>query len=217
VVLCVVIILIGFTWRLIRRVITKCLYIMFRLTGLTRLYAHLKTSKQRRRLMLERWQRLAVTDGLDGPRSQPTADLYSPESGVCKREPPLFGWPISLAVGRNRVASYQKLTDASSLSDEFECNNNNNYGAEATGRRVECGQPGYRSSITRSMGLPMAGKWCAGLGTLSGSAGRALLRTSGNFLIRDCRRYRDGAENAKATNGNNILDEGLRREQLHLA
>lgn len=49
----VAIVLIGFTWRLIRRLIVKSLHLVFNLTGLTSLYEQATTRRHVRRGQLK--------------------------------------------------------------------------------------------------------------------------------------------------------------------
>lgn len=189
-ILIVAIIAIGFTWRLIRRAIIQCLYLVLKLTGLTRLYDHLRAKRQRRR---EAVMGRVAGGGRDRP-----------ESSACY-------WPISLAFPGPPQASVE--VNAHAHHHHHHHDNDDKDHAQATRGPTERGQLRRRSSIGRSLVLPMAANWCAGLGSSSG--GRALLRSSGNFLLRGCVGL--GGSNTKTKGDRHFLNYDPRQGHLHLA
>lgn len=194
----VAIVLIGFTWRLMRRAITKCLYIVFKLTGLTRLHDHL-------------WNRhLDMIEGHEqrrqhGLRDQQLDDVefHKPATSFVLR------WPISLVVDIYKsVLSYKKLSN-------YDHDNDDDNITTATRRPIECGQLRRRSVVGQSMvNLPLAANWCAGLRSSTRLNGReALLRQSGNILRRDCAISYDG--NGGPTRTNYTLNYNFARQEQH--
>lgn len=140
-ILFVAIVLFSFTWRLIRRAIVKCLHLVFKLTGLMRLYEHVRSKRASGR----RWTLTSWCGGFNG--------FGQTDSSWWQRR------PVSLFVSGPAELAYEKLV-GDDTNDHLHQNGAN---VQATTRRpIKRGhlrRPSL-SSFGRSLALPMGASWC---------------------------------------------------------
>lgn len=191
-ILFVAIVLVGFTWRLIRRAIVKCLHVVFELTGLTRLYERVWSKGGNCR----RWLPTSLRDGhLDG-----FGESDSSSSRL----------PVSMTVGRSVPTPIVRLAGSPQTDDRLrqDCTS-----VQATTRgpsmRDQLRRPASSSSFGRQSTLPLIANWCK----MSGSR-------SSSQLIEPLIREASGRDLQKIISGNKITDSSAcpaRADHLHLA